>query len=234
MPGDPRVERILDNLNTLAEHPTGWSPSNAHAWRTVALEARQVIESLDELGPDSAIEQGISRLEMLRLLRGEHPESQVRYRGHHVSVDVNPLDGLVIVRLVYTEHDGTPGFATLMGAGGDHARAVRVLREIDITIDAALALHLPSVDLTAPSVVAFAETVSAAAIDRALDAAKQVADQTAHDPVANSAVWDVIDRLQKLRPVDAPTEQDRAEAEADDEREGKAAARVEEVQTDGE
>lgn len=221
MPGDPRIERTLNNLAEIIEHPDGWSPSNSLAWVQVAADAKRVIESLDELGPDSAIEQGISRLAMTEFLRGasgswgEGDGLNVRYRGHRVQRNETP-DG----RMIVLYHDNSAGRADATLFEG--RRWLDTLRNLDTFLDAVLAVHPMRPDVT------FAMQVEANTIDRVLGVAKQVSDATAHDPVANTAVWDVIDRIQKLRPVDVPTEQDRAEAEADDEREAKARSRAEE------
>lgn len=276
MPGDSRVERTLANLTELIDRPTGWSPSDAHAWQAVAADAKRVIESLDELGPDTAIEQGISRLAMISFLRGDAGPwggtaavgsdrgDTVRYRGHAIARRAT-LDWLEVT-VVHVGYDGKTAQTVLRTQDweDDYADdwALGALSNLDQLLDAVLAVQplrltgnqrIRGGELRTNAIRSSATEFDArvspasfdrwllrhdrdqqtAAIDRALDAAKQVADAHATHPSANTAVWDVIDRIQKLRPVDAPTEQDRAEAEADDEREGKAQQRAAEWVAEG-
>jgi hypothetical protein len=101
---------------------------------------------------DALLDQGVTRLQLLAFLRGDDSEGWnwngkndgprwVRFRGHVVD-RWDTLDGQ-IVRLTYTENDGTtrPASWTMRQTADLDYNAAAVARNIDQIIDAAIAHH---------------------------------------------------------------------------------------------
>lgn len=128
-PGLSRWEHLADAAVSLMQEEN----------KTLALEVA---------AHDALIDQGITRLQLLSFLRGEHSArwngtdlQWVRYRGHQVDRECSP--DATIIRLMYTSHHTGTDTATIEAVPGSDVDAATALRVIDTIIDAAIAHHGP-------------------------------------------------------------------------------------------
>lgn len=94
------------------------------------------------------LDQGITRLQLLSFLRGEHSArwnggdlKWVVYRRHQIDRECSP--DATIIRLAYTGHQTGTNTAVIEAVPGSDVDAATALRVIDTIIDAAIAHHGP-------------------------------------------------------------------------------------------
>lgn len=99
-------------------------------------------------GHDDLIDQGVTRLQLLSFLRGEHSArwnggdlKWVVYRRHQIDRECSP--DATIIRLAYTGHQTGTNTAVIEAVPGSDVDAATALRVIDTIIDAAIAHHGP-------------------------------------------------------------------------------------------
>lgn len=97
---------------------------------------------------DALLDQGITRLQLLSFLRGEHSArwngtdlQWVRYRAHQVDRECSP--DATIIRLTYTGHQTGTNTAVIEAVPNSDVDAATALRVIDTIIEAAIAHHGP-------------------------------------------------------------------------------------------
>lgn len=123
--------------------------ANGRARVLALLQNTEPVELEAFLDPkDALLDQGVTRLQLLAFLRGDHSErwngtdvQWIRYRAHQVDRETTP-DGTTI-RLMYVGIRDANETATFEAAPGSDQDAAVTLRIIDTIIDGAIAHHGP-------------------------------------------------------------------------------------------